>query len=187
MFFLKILSCHLYWIEVGGYFWIGPSFSHPSPHSATAQELITLRLVRFDNLLGRVPHKQSLGFGGRAGGLTDHDYDRGLVQKLILVLLKCVALTTREARYAVPSSIVYQRILMDIFSRKFYGTFVCRSCREKLPLGAFKYFLCMLVNVWTFSNGKFLNISIWLSLALHFIWDFYHTLLTTFSDLDHLS
>jgi hypothetical protein len=67
------------------------------------------RLVRFDNLLGRVPHRQSLGFGGQAGGVgfgggqaggvPDHDYDRGLVQKLILVLLKCVALTTREARY----------------------------------------------------------------------------------------
>jgi hypothetical protein len=64
--------------------------------------------VRFDNLLGRVPHRQSLGFGGQAGGVgfgggeaggvPDHDYDRGLVQKLILVLLKCVALTTREAR-----------------------------------------------------------------------------------------
>lgn len=57
-----------------------------------------IRLVRFDQFLSRVPHKQSLGFGGQAGGRTDDDYDRGLVQKIILVLLKCVALTTREAR-----------------------------------------------------------------------------------------
>jgi hypothetical protein len=62
---------------------------------------ISDRLVRFDNFLSRVPYKQSLGFGGEAGSCPTHqDYDRGLVQKIILVMLKCVALTTREARWA---------------------------------------------------------------------------------------
>ena len=61
---------------------------------------LSCRLVRFDNFLSRVPHQLSLGFGGQAGSRPDHhhEYDRGLVQKVILVLLKCVALTTREAR-----------------------------------------------------------------------------------------
>ncbi len=83
--------------------------------------------MRFDNLLGRVPHRQSLGFGGQAGGVgsggqaggvTDHDFDRGLVQKLILVLLKCVALTTREARYGTGT----QASQIIIYSSTMVGT-----------------------------------------------------------------
>ena len=60
-----------------------------------------IRLVRFNKLLSQVPYKQSLGFGGEAGleaGLTLEEYDKGLVQKMVLIILKCVALTTREAR-----------------------------------------------------------------------------------------
>ena len=60
-----------------------------------------IRLVRFNKLLSQVPYKQSLGFAGDAGleaGLTLEDYDKGLVQKMVLIILKCVALTTREAR-----------------------------------------------------------------------------------------
>ena len=60
-----------------------------------------IRLVRFNKFLSQVPYKHSLGFGGDAGlnaGLTGDDYDKGLVQKMVLIILKCVALTTREAR-----------------------------------------------------------------------------------------
>merc|ERR1712241_1669450 len=31
-------------------------------------------------------------------GVTGDGYDKGLVQKMVLIILKCVALTTREAR-----------------------------------------------------------------------------------------
>ena len=60
-----------------------------------------IRLVRFNKFLSQVPYKQSLGFGGSAGlgaEVTGEDYDKGLVQKMVLIILKCVALTTREAR-----------------------------------------------------------------------------------------
>jgi len=63
-----------------------------------------IRLVRFNKFLSQVPYKQSLGFGGEAGqgaeltGEDYKDYDKGLVQKMVLIILKCVALTTREAR-----------------------------------------------------------------------------------------
>lgn len=81
-----------------------------------------IRLVRFENFLSRVPFGQSIGFGGTAtstaavwttsggeGRLTGSEgdqvveageerYDKGLVQKMVLIILKSVALTTREAR-----------------------------------------------------------------------------------------
>ena len=51
----------------------------------------------------QVPYRQSLGMGGSAarGGSCggSEEYDKGLVQKMVLTILKCVALTTREARY----------------------------------------------------------------------------------------
>jgi len=59
-----------------------------------------IRIVRFNNYLAGVPYKGSLGMGGNRAAddvNTDH-YDKGLVQKMVLILLKCVALTTREAR-----------------------------------------------------------------------------------------
>ena len=50
-----------------------------------------------------MPYRQSLGMGGSAalgGGCGgSEEYDKGLVQKMVLTILKCVALTTREARY----------------------------------------------------------------------------------------
>merc|ERR1712179_444783 len=62
-----------------------------------------IRLVRFNSFLSLVPYKTSTGFGGSAVSdldSTDGDevYDKGLVQKMVLIVLKCVALTTREAR-----------------------------------------------------------------------------------------
>ena len=57
--------------------------------------------MRFNKFLSQVPYKQSLGFGGKAGRepeMTGEGYDKGLVQKMVLIILKCVALTTREAR-----------------------------------------------------------------------------------------
>lgn len=57
--------------------------------------------MRFNKFLSQVPYKQSLGFGGNAGlerEVTGDEYDKGLVQKMVLIILKCVALTTREAR-----------------------------------------------------------------------------------------
>jgi len=62
-----------------------------------------IRLVRFNSFLNLVPHKSSLGFGGSAGTSSKdffplNNYDKGLVQKIVLIVLKCVALTTREAR-----------------------------------------------------------------------------------------
>ena len=63
--------------------------------------VISTRLVRFNKFLSQVPYKQSLGFGGEAGldrEVTGDGYDKGLVQKMVLIILKCVALTTREAR-----------------------------------------------------------------------------------------
>ena len=69
-----------------------------TPHSLT---VIFTRLVRFNKFLSQVPYKQSLGFGGEAGldrEVTGDGYDKGLVQKMVLIILKCVALTTREAR-----------------------------------------------------------------------------------------
>jgi len=71
---------------------------------------VIIRLVRFNSFLSLVPHKSSVGFGGSAGGSQDpsslsttntimqDQYDKGLVQKMVLIVLKCVALTTREAR-----------------------------------------------------------------------------------------
>ena len=60
-------------------------------------------MVRFNSFLSLVPYKSSTGFGGSAVSdldPTDGDevYDKGLVQKMVLIVLKCVALTTREAR-----------------------------------------------------------------------------------------
>jgi len=73
-----------------------------------------IRLVRFDGFLNRVPHSYSRPFVGGGGGddniETDdhaeqessdqhkHDHDKALLQKIILLILKSVALTTREAR-----------------------------------------------------------------------------------------
>ena len=67
--------------------------------------MILSRLVRFNNFLSLVPYKSSTGFGGSAANDHAHaeaggaeEYDKGLVQKMVLIVLKCVALTTREAR-----------------------------------------------------------------------------------------
>ncbi len=88
--------------------------------------LLLFRLVRFDGFLSRVPYSnESKGFGGScqhpnndnestktgtesaANDLKDgaddfddnaDDYDKALVQKIIVLVLKSVALTTREAR-----------------------------------------------------------------------------------------
>merc|ERR1719341_2511328 len=73
-----------------------------------------IRLVRFEGFLWLVPYQKSLGFGGLAesknGGVSegradepeeeeDEDtYDKGMVQKIVLIILKAVALTTRESR-----------------------------------------------------------------------------------------
>ena len=75
------------------------------------------RLVRFEGFLSRVPYKGGSGFGGiaasdnqdtriqdgkrrgEAGDTRDSGYDRGMVQKIVLLILKAVALTTRESRY----------------------------------------------------------------------------------------
>eukprot|EP00090_Calanus_glacialis_P009425 TRINITY_DN17793_c0_g1_i1.p1 TRINITY_DN17793_c0_g1~~TRINITY_DN17793_c0_g1_i1.p1 ORF type:complete len:655 (-),score=166.38 TRINITY_DN17793_c0_g1_i1:118-2082(-) len=62
---------------------------------------VIIRLVRFNSFLSLVPHQSSIGFGGSAGssqGQEQEQYDKGLVQKVVLIVLKCVALTTREAR-----------------------------------------------------------------------------------------
>jgi len=66
---------------------------------------VIIRLVRFNSFLSLVPHQSSIGFGGSAGSAgtsldpgTTEQYDKGLVQKVVLIVLKCVALTTREAR-----------------------------------------------------------------------------------------
>ena len=56
-----------------------------------------IRLVRFNKFLSQVPCRR--GCHGALSGDTNEDFDRGLVQKVVLVVLKCVALTTREARY----------------------------------------------------------------------------------------
>ena len=55
-----------------------------------------IRLVRFNKFLSQVPCRR--GDLGALSGDTNEDYDRGLVQKVVLLVLKCVALTTREAR-----------------------------------------------------------------------------------------
>jgi len=59
-----------------------------------------IRIVRFNNYLAGVPYKGSLGMGGNRAtdDVNSDQYDKGLVQKMVLILLKCVALTTREAR-----------------------------------------------------------------------------------------
>lgn len=57
-----------------------------------------IRLVRFNSFLTRVPHRASTGFGGSCGSGDSAEYDKGLVQKIVLLVLKCVALTVREAR-----------------------------------------------------------------------------------------
>merc|ERR1719322_1143781 len=59
-----------------------------------------IRIVRFNNYLAGVPYKGSLGMGGirATDDVSTGDYDKGLVQKMVLIILKCVALTTREAR-----------------------------------------------------------------------------------------
>jgi len=62
---------------------------------------VIIRLVRFNSFLSLVPHQSSVGFGGSAGSSQtqgQEQYDKGLVQKVVLIVLKCVALTTREAR-----------------------------------------------------------------------------------------
>ena len=73
----------------------------PSYKLHTTYTVPFTRLVRFNRFLSQVPYKQSLGFGGNAGPepeVTGDGYDKGLVQKMVLIILKCVALTTREAR-----------------------------------------------------------------------------------------
>ena len=55
-----------------------------------------IRLVRFNKFLSQVPCRH--GDHGALSGDTNEDFDRGLVQKVVLLVLKCVALTTREAR-----------------------------------------------------------------------------------------
>ena len=40
-----------------------------------------------------------MGGSTSSGISTAGEYDKGLVQKMVLIILKCVALTTREARY----------------------------------------------------------------------------------------
>lgn len=62
---------------------------------------VIIRLVRFNSFLSCVPYKSSLAFGGQASvghPQCETSYDKGLVQKIVLIILKCVALTTREAR-----------------------------------------------------------------------------------------
>ena len=56
-----------------------------------------IRLVRFNKFLSQVPCRRA--DHGALSGDTSEDFDRGLVQKVVLLVLKCVALTTREARY----------------------------------------------------------------------------------------
>ena len=76
------------------------AFTLPTLHF-TSLTINFTRLVRFNKFLSQVPYKQSLGFGGNAGlerEVTGDEYDKGLVQKMVLIILKCVALTTREAR-----------------------------------------------------------------------------------------
>ena len=64
-------------------------------------DICNFRLVRFNKFLSEVPFRESLGMGGSTsiGDTSTGDYDKGLVQKMVLIILKCVALTTREARY----------------------------------------------------------------------------------------
>ena len=78
---------------------------------------VCFRLVRFEGFLSRVPYKGYSGFGGQAvkddtwiqdrqerreekegEERRDVGYDRGMVQKIVLIILKAVALTTRESR-----------------------------------------------------------------------------------------
>ena len=81
-------------------------------------------MVRFDGFLSRVPYSnESKGFGGSCQHPNDKesskpgdksvtidlkngpdddfedDYNKAIVQKIIVLVLKSVALTTREARY----------------------------------------------------------------------------------------
>ena len=56
-----------------------------------------IRLVRFNKFLSQVPCKRE--DMGALSGDSNEGFDRGLVQKVVLLVLKCVALTTREARY----------------------------------------------------------------------------------------
>ena len=74
---------------------LGLQSSPPEEPCQLAHSLI--RLVRFSSFLSRVPHSSSSsGFGG--GATSASSWDRGLVGRLVLIVLKCVALTTREAR-----------------------------------------------------------------------------------------
>lgn len=58
-----------------------------------------IRLVRFSSFLPLVPHSSSPGFGGSAStSPSPTAWDRGLVHSIVIIVLKCVALTTREAR-----------------------------------------------------------------------------------------
>lgn len=66
--------------------------SPPEEPCQLAHSLI--RLVRFHSFLSRIPHALSSGFGGESSPA----WDRGLVCRAVLIVLKCVALTTREAR-----------------------------------------------------------------------------------------
>ena len=76
--------------------------------------------MRFDGFLNRVPNSFSRGFvGGTDDTETEngaeeessdqfkHDYDKALLQKIILLILKAVALTTREARYVYITIFLY--------------------------------------------------------------------------------
>ena len=74
---------------------LGLQSSPPEEPCQLAHSLI--RLVRFSSFLSRIPHSSSSsGFGG--GASSANSWDRGLVGRAVLIVLKCVALTTREAR-----------------------------------------------------------------------------------------
>ena len=75
---------------------LGLQSSPPEEPCQLAHSLI--RLVRFSSFLSRLPHSSaSSGFGG-GGANNTNSWDRGLVGRAALIVLKCVALTTREAR-----------------------------------------------------------------------------------------
>ena len=75
---------------------LGLQSSPPEEPCQLAHSLI--RLVRFSSFLSRLPHSSSSsGFGG-GGASSANSWDRGLVGRAVLIVLKCVALTTREAR-----------------------------------------------------------------------------------------
>jgi len=76
---------------------LGLQSSPPEEPCQLAHSLI--RLVRFSSFLSRLPHSSSSsGFGGGGATSANSSWDRGLVGRAVLIVLKCVALTTREAR-----------------------------------------------------------------------------------------